>query len=331
MKKVLIVVGVVICVAIFVLVGGFVASTSIRFGKERKAENEIWARPQPAKFTGLGSVKRLTVLPLLDYFSADASLATQGGVSYLVTADDTRILFDVGGNPKEEHPLPLISNAAKLGVDFGKVGLILISHLHWDHVGNLQELLQTPPGNDAFRQAKIYLPAPLPEGPAKAQVLSGPALLSNGIASVGPITKAYWGMGAVTEQALAINVEGKGIVLIVGCGHQSLDRVLRRAEAIFDVPVYGVIGGLHYPATGFRDAPGYMSALVRMSATGRQPWHGLFGKEDVRGAIALLENRHPGLVALSPHDSCDWTIGEFKRSFGDRYREILVGRAITVE
>ncbi len=74
-----------------------------------------------------------------------------------------------------------------------------------------------------------------------------------------------------------------------------------------------------------------MSALVRMSATGRQPWHGLFGKADVRGAIALLENRHPRLVALSPHDSCDWTIGEFKRSFGDRYREILVGRAITIE
>jgi hypothetical protein len=36
-------------------------------------------------------------------------------------------------------------------------------------------------------------------------------------------------------------------------------------------------------------------------------------------------------VALSPHDSCDWTLAEFKRTLGPRYREVLVGREIVVE
>lgn len=331
MKKVLVVVGVVLCLAVVGLGGWFVARTSIRFAKERRAADESWRQQHPARIANLGDVKRLTVLPLLDYFAADPSLATQGGVSYLVVADDTRILFDVGGNPKEEHPLPLVANAAKLGVELGGVSFIVISHLHWDHVGNLKELLGTQPGAEVLRQAKVYLPVPMPDGPENAQVLEGPAVLANGVATIGPITKAYWGMGTVVEQALAVNVGGKGIVLIVGCGHQSLERILRRAQEIFDAPVYGVIGGLHYPATGFRGAPGYTRVLVRLSATDQQPWHGLFGKPDVRRAITMLEERHPGVVALSPHDSCDWTMGEFKRSFGERYREILVGRELVVK
>ena len=330
MKKVLVVVGVVLSLAVVGLVGWFVARTSVRFAKERRMADESWRQQHPARIANLGAVKRLTVLPLLDYFAVDPSLATQGGVSYLVKADDTKILFDVGGNPKEEHPLPLVANAAKLGVDLGGVSFIVISHLHWDHVGNLGELLGTQPGAESLKQAKLYLPAPMRKGPVNAKVLTGPTVLASGVASIGPITKAYWWMGTVVEQALAVNVEGKGIVLIVGCGHQSLERILRRAEEIFDAPVYGVIGGLHYPATGFRDAPGYLTLLIRMSATGKQPWHGLFGKSAVRRAIAMLEQRHPGVVALSPHDSCDWTVGEFRRSFGERYREILVGREIVV-
>ncbi|MDD5564559.1 MAG: hypothetical protein PHQ91_12680 [Thermoanaerobaculaceae bacterium] len=156
-------------------------------------------------------------------------------------------------------------------------------------------------------------------------------MLARGVASTGPIGKAYWGMGTVVEQTLAVNVEGKGIVLISGCGHQSLERMLERARAIFDAPVYGVIGGLHYPATGFRDAPGYVAALIRLSSTGEQPWHGPFGKSDVRRAIATLAAAGPGLVSLSPHDSRDWTIAEFARAFGRRYRELLVGREIVVD
>jgi hypothetical protein len=35
-------------------------------------------------------------------------------------------------------------------------------------------------------------------------------------------------------------------------------------------------------------------------------------------------------VAISAHDSCDWTLAAFKDAFGDRCREVVVGREIVV-
>ena len=40
--------------------------------------------------------------------------------------------------------------------------------------------------------------------------------------------------------------------LIAGCGHQTLPRIIERAEALFDQPIYGLVGGLHYAVTGSR-------------------------------------------------------------------------------
>ncbi len=70
------------------------------------------------------------------------------------------------------------------------------------------------------------------------------------------------------EQALAVNVAGKGIVLIIGCGHQTLERAVARTEALFDEPLYGVIGGLHFPVTGSRIRGG----VQRVIGTGKPPW-----------------------------------------------------------
>ena len=36
------------------------------------------------------------------------------------------------------------------------------------------------------------------------------------------------------------------------------------------------------------------------------------------------------LVALSAHDSCDWTLGMFREALGARYRTVLVGEEIVV-
>jgi 7,8-dihydropterin-6-yl-methyl-4-(beta-D-ribofuranosyl)aminobenzene 5'-phosphate synthase len=160
---------------------------------------------------------------------------------------------------------------------------------------------------------------------ARVKVVSGPLRLSPGVFSIGPIARSLWLIGYTHEQALAVNVAGKGMVLIIGCGHQSLERALARTEALFDVRVYGVIGGLHFPVTESRVEHG----LQKVIGTGKPPWRRV-GPEDVHDAILTLEQREPRLVAISPHDSCDWAVGEFKDAFGDRYRDVVVGREIVV-
>jgi len=93
-------------------------------------------------------------------------------------------------------------------------------------------------------------------------------------------------IGRIDEQALAINVEGKGIVLVVGCGHQTLDKLLTRTAQLFGEPIYGVIGGLHYPVprgrilTGGSTCRRWSSSArsgVRPSATSQRTLHCLRG------------------------------------------------------
>ena len=46
------------------------------------------------KMSRIGSVKNLTLLPLIDYYSAKENLYTEAGVSYYIQADKTKLLMD---------------------------------------------------------------------------------------------------------------------------------------------------------------------------------------------------------------------------------------------
>jgi 7,8-dihydropterin-6-yl-methyl-4-(beta-D-ribofuranosyl)aminobenzene 5'-phosphate synthase len=120
-------------------------------------------------------------------------------------------------------------------------------------------------------------------------------------------------------------VEGKGIVLIVGCGHQTIDRVIKRTNEVLDIPIYGLIGGLHYPVRGQRDHfPGQ-----KMLGTGKLPWQRI-REDEVEATIARLRSLNISLIGISAHDSCDWTLEKFKDSFQDIYREVVVGKEILI-
>ena len=63
-----------------------------RYYMGRGRANEIWNTSNFLKLNRLGSVDRLSVLPLIDYYAAGEDLATEPGVSYLVRAGDVRRL-----------------------------------------------------------------------------------------------------------------------------------------------------------------------------------------------------------------------------------------------
>ena len=51
---------------------------------------------------------------------------------------------------------------------------------------------------------------------------------------------------------------------------------------------------------------------------------------DVESAITNIKKVNPQIVSLSSHDSSDWTIEKFKEAFGDKYEELVVGKAIVI-
>lgn len=59
------------------------------------------------------------------------------------------------------------------------------------------------------------------------------------------------------------------------------------------------------------------------------PWRPI-SEEDARSVIQIIQERGPGLIALSGHDSTQWTLDEFGHAFGDRYRTLRVGEEIVI-
>ena len=308
------------------------AVLSLKFLKNRRLELSEWESFKPEKIGDPGSVKRLRILPLIDWYAGDERLTGEAGVSWLVEAGDAKILMDAGLNWKNEEKSTLLRNMETLGVRLGDVKHLFLSHLHMDHVGGLaaqkERTVKLGAGEPDLSHLTIYAPTELRHQTADVRLITGPKVLLPGVATEGPIPRSIFAMGLTREQALAVNVEGKGLVLIIGCGHQGLRRIFERAEAVFDVPVYGLVGGLHFPVTESR-----MKVLglpmQKILGTGKFPWNNIT-KDEVRDAIEFLKTKNLGLVSVSAHDSCDWTLNEFRKAFPDTYKELKVGVPLSV-
>lgn len=159
-----------------------------------------------------------------------------------------------------------------------------------------------------------------------------PTVISKGVATIGAISSYLFRtmdqMGYVSEQALAVSVTGKGIVLIVGCGHQTVPRIIERTEALFNEPIYGLVGGLHYPVRGGPKAVMGMYYHQYMG-TWKVPWQPVT-KRELEENINLVKRRNPKIIGLSPHDSSEFSLATFRASFPNEYRDVKVGQSVPV-
>jgi 7,8-dihydropterin-6-yl-methyl-4-(beta-D-ribofuranosyl)aminobenzene 5'-phosphate synthase len=213
------------------------------------------------------------------------------GLSLLVTAESAGVrrtlLFDAG----PEGPI-FLRNTNILGVDFGSIGAVVLSHGHWDHAGGLvaaakaiasaqgkgavachmnpgmflQRGSQRPNG-EFFPFASIPTPAQLAEAgvsvvnkPDAQVILDGTMYLSGEIPRVTGYEAGLPGhMGRrsdaepwqpdpliMDERFVSIHLKDKGQFVLSACSHAGLINVLKHARSLFpDVPLYGVMGGLH--------------------------------------------------------------------------------------
>lgn len=323
--------------ATLLIVGGlFFAKTLWKLSILRKRVAREISEIRVEKIKDSGSVQSLTVLPLVDYYASRDDLKTEAAVSYHIAADGTNILMDVGANGKKEHPSPLIHNMEKLGVRLEDLTFLYISHVHLDHVGGMREQktreFSFSAGSVTLPAIPVYSPEPLKPsarnpGP-DARVINEPVVLAEGVVSIGTIPRALYLLGYTVENALAVKIEGKGIALIIGCGHQTIERIIERARALFDDPIYAIIGGLHLPGGGGRMKIGPVD-IQPIVGTDRFPWKKL-NLDDTRAAIEAVKKVNPEILALSPHDSSDASLDMFSQAFGDRFQVIQAGRPIVL-
>lgn len=308
---------------------GLVALGEARFAVGKRAADKAWREARVDKLRDVGSTTSLSVLPLVDWFPSKPTLRGEAGVSYLVETDRNRILLDVGLNWARSDPSPLLHNMQELGVSLSDIDTVVISHRHVDHVGGLRWMKSRTfsLGNRQLdlRPKRIFVPEPMTYPGVETVCTREPTVIAPGVATIGAIRAQIY-MGRIDEQAIAIRLDGKGIVLVVACGHQSLPRILTRAKQLFDEPIHAVIGGLHYPLPRGR----WLQMGLDLQ---RLLVYGPFGAPrptDVFTEIADLARERPKWVSLSAHDSSDEMIEWFRHRFGARYHDLRIGERQTL-
>jgi len=302
--------------------------------KGRKKGEDLLLSLKLEKISDFGSVNKLSILPLIDYYAKNSDYSTEEGASFFIEADDNKILFDVGLNKRNEHPSPLLKNMILEGIDPGAADMIFISHLHRDHLGGTEyekkREFSLSAGDVKLKNIPVYAPdsvSPSKNNPGPlVKVIAEPEVLDKGIASIGVHPRSLFLIGYTLEHSMVINLKGKGLVIIIGCGHQGIEAILERVEMIFNEPVYAIIGGLHFPVNGGRVMAGPFN-MQNIVGVDSRPWKGIV-ESHVESAIEKIKSYNPQIVAISAHDSSDWAIEKFKAEFGDRYREIIVGERI---
>jgi 7,8-dihydropterin-6-yl-methyl-4-(beta-D-ribofuranosyl)aminobenzene 5'-phosphate synthase len=275
-----------------------------------RAQVEREWQTDPASTPGLETTTRLEIIPLYEEASADENFDFGHGVSYLIRTDSATILMDLGNNPNEFARLPSLQNMQTLGIPWEEIDAIVISHPHPDHVGGVKAWQDKTVSFGDFAgdlsQVPIYVPTPLTHSSVTLIPSLEPTLVSRDIATTGVI--AYSEVFPISlfnakgyEQGLVIHVAGQGLVMITGCGHPTMEKLVERAETLFGEQVVGVVGGLHYE---------------KLSVEAVQPH------------IQFLEPRQPKLIALSPHDSSPKALEAFQSAFPEAYRFVQVGEAI---
>jgi 7,8-dihydropterin-6-yl-methyl-4-(beta-D-ribofuranosyl)aminobenzene 5'-phosphate synthase len=272
---------------------------------------------------------------LYDAFGKASTLTKDWGFAALITYGGKRILFDTGNNAEI-----FAHNVEAMGVDLKQLDFAVISHRHGDHTSGLNHLLKVNPAvkiyapqenfgvfgaalrgtfyrrNDSLPPDMRYFDGkppdtlrfgtPWPE--ANFAWISKTTEVTPGFHLI--LLTGTWGADLeVKEISLAIDTPD-GIVLIVGCSHPTIEKIVEAAKSVINKPIHLVLGGLHL-------LPAKDDQITSIAASLRDAW---------------------GVRYMAPaHCTGEPAFAILKEMFGERYiyaglgTTVLLGPKVTVK
>ncbi len=281
----------------------------------------------------VGEVDSVSIKFVIDFFPLNEKFKGEAGVSYFVSADGYNVMFDTGFNSKNKEPSPLLHNAELMGIRLpSDIDSIVISHMHLDHIGGIENQLKKTfslSKNDLdLSGIPAFVPVKMTHPTADVIVNQTPTILHKGIFISEPLPSMLYFMGRTPEQALIVNIKNKGLVVIVGCGHQKVQNLVNYLERLIPIPVYAVIGGVHLPVTQSREVR-LGIPMQKFLGTGKPPWSPP-SKHDVEELMKFLKMKNVVKVGISAHDSCDYTIDRFREEWKENFIEVRAGAEVVL-
>lgn len=185
--------------------------------------------------------KAIALTVVYNNVPGDGRLTTAWGMACLVEGTAKTVLLDTGGDGDV-----LLRNMERLGKEPAQVDVVVLSHIHADHTGGLDEFLA------ANSRVDVFVPACFPESflrevrdcGARVFEVREPQQIAAGVRTTGEM-----GTG-IQEQALVVETP-KGKVLVTGCSHPGVARMAERAAALGGPEeFYLITGGFHLGSDG---------------------------------------------------------------------------------
>ena len=179
---------------------------------------------------------QFTIITVYDNYQVNPDLTTAWGFGCVIRTPEEDILFDTGGDSSI-----LLANMEKMSINPEDIDIVVISHIHGDHVGGLDGFLERN------GKVKVYIPASFPDSlrekiksrGAEYQDVTGSMKICDSVYTTGEMGTS------IKEQSLVLNTR-EGLVVITGCAHPGVVNIAEKARQILpDKSIYLVMGGFH--------------------------------------------------------------------------------------
>ena len=252
---------VVVLTAILIILGVLISSLITVY--HESITPKVFTTSSLRAFLRIGECSNVTIYVLVDNHGYDGFLSPWG-ISLLVRVQDSLILFDAGPNPKA-----LEANTRLLGINLSNLKFVVISHEHGDHWGGLRYVARVAP------HIVVYVPAGMSSSVKddiadlgfKVINIHNTTVVNGCVAIIGELLGPPW------EQALAINVKGLGLIVLVGCSHPGVDRIVAKAVKDLGIKPYAVIGGFHLMGASRDEIKHIVENLIKLGVKRVYPIH----------------------------------------------------------
>jgi 7,8-dihydropterin-6-yl-methyl-4-(beta-D-ribofuranosyl)aminobenzene 5'-phosphate synthase len=182
-----------------------------------------------------GSPAQLRITVVYNNVPHSPGLVTAWGFAAVIATGTDTVLFDTGG-----VGATLLANFDRLGIDPKSIDAVVLSHIHGDHTGGLDDFLARRP------DVTVYLPQSFPPAfrraverrGARVETVSEPRRLLGSFYSTGEMRDGP------DEQALIVDTSA-GLVVVTGCAHPDIVKIARTARAYLHKDIYLLMGGFH--------------------------------------------------------------------------------------